>query len=77
MKRYRKNSEEVEAVQFDGTIESIDEIKELIGEQKANMIDEDSITPHIFTFVGGSSRFNTFFYCIRRSFSRILHRGDK
>ena len=51
MKKYKRNSEEVDAVQFDGTDSSMDEIRELIGE-KANLIDEESITEMVFNFIG-------------------------
>ena len=39
IKKYSKNSKEVEAVQYEGTEESLDEIKELLGE-KANTVEE-------------------------------------
>lgn len=39
MKRFRKDNVEVEAVQFDGTEETLNEIKELLGD-KADTVDE-------------------------------------
>lgn len=59
MKKYRKNTGIVDAVQFDGSEESLNEIRELLGD-KANLIDQVAPEGKSFELVGKKKNYRIF-----------------
>lgn len=59
MKKYKKNTGIVDAVQFDGTEETLDEIKELLGD-KVNLIDQVAPDGKTFSLIGKTKNYRIF-----------------
>jgi hypothetical protein len=59
MKKYRKNSKTVDAVQFDGSKKTLDEIKELLGD-KADLINQVAPDGKVFNLVGKKKDYRIF-----------------